>query len=244
MKETEIDILVYELLDCTRHDLMTVNGSTRHKLGGDRLPPNTTAEQIMVMAAQRTAQRRWTEDEFYRARDAAPQGERWELVDGDVLVTPSPHWTHQRIVVRLTIPLDAYVRAYALGEVLTSPLDVELEPGLVLQPDVLVVPTGELRRESDMVRHLLLAVEVVSASSARHDRVTKRPRYQRNRVPEYWIVDDRSQTIERWTPDDERPELIAETLVWHPEGARDPFVLDLVNFFADVAALPSDDVSE
>ena len=223
---------------------MTANGSTQHKLEGDRLPPNTTAEQIMVMAAQRTAQRRWTEDEFYRARDAAPQGERWELVDGDVLVTPSPHWTHQRIVVRLTILLDAYVRAYTLGEVLTSPLDVKLEPGLVLQPDVLVVPTGELRRESDIVRHLLLAVEIVSPSSARHDRVTKRPRYQRNRVPEYWIVDDRSQTIERWKPDDERPELIAEELVWHPDGAPDPFVLDLVKFYADVAALPGDDVSE
>lgn len=223
---------------------MTANGSTRHKLEGDRLPPNTTAEQIMVMAAQRTAPRRWTEDEFYRARDAAPQGERWELVDGDVLVTPSPHWTHQRIVVRLTILLDAYVQAYTLGEVLTSPLDVKLEPGLVLQPDVLVVPTGELRRESDIVRHLLLAVEIVSPSSARHDRVTKRPRYQRNRVPEYWIVDDRSQTIERWKPDDERPELIAEELVWHPDGAPDPFVLDLVKFYADVAALPGDDVSE
>jgi Uma2 family endonuclease len=223
---------------------MTANGSPRLKVEGDRLPPNTIAKQIMVMAAQSAARRRWTEDEFHRARDAAPQGERWELVDGDVLVTPSPHWTHQRIVVRLTILLDAFVRAYALGEVLTSPLDVKLEPSLVLQPDVVVVPTGELQRESDIVRHLLLAVEVVSASSARHDRVTKRPRYQRNRVPEYWIVDDRSQTIERWTPDDERPELIADKLVWHPDGARDPFVLDLVKFYADVAALPSDDVSE
>ena len=223
---------------------MTANGSTRHKLEGDCLLPNTTAEQIMVMAAQRTAHRHWTEDEFYKARGAAPQGERWELVDGDLLVTPSPHWAHQRIVVRLTILLDAYVRAYTLGEVLTSPLDVKLEPGLVLQPDVLVVPTGELRRESDVVRHLLLAVEVVSASSARHDRVTKRPRYQRNRVPEYWIVDDRSQTIERWTPDDERPELIAEELVWRPDGVREHFALDLVKFYADVAVLPSDDVSE
>jgi Uma2 family endonuclease len=213
-------------------------------LEGDRLPPNTTAEQIMVMVAQSAAHRRWTEDEFHRARDAAPQGERWELVDGDVLVTPSPHWTHQRIVVRLTILLDAYVRAYRLGEVLTSPLDVKLEPGLVLQPDVLVVPIGELQRESDTVRHLLLAVEVVSASSARHDRVTKRLRYQRNRVPEYWILDDRSRTIERWTPDDDRPELIAEELVWRPDGEHEPFVLDLVKFFADVAAVPSDDVSE
>jgi Uma2 family endonuclease len=183
--------------------------------------------------------RRWTEEEFYSARDAAPHGERWELVDGEVLVTPSPHWVHQRIIVRLMVLLDAYVRAQALGELFASPLDVKLEAGLVLQPDLLVVPAGELRRRSDMVRRLLLAVEIISPSSARHDRVTKRPRYQRNRVPEYWIVDDVSQTIERWTPDEDRPELLAEQLVWHPSGASEPLVLDLERFFADV--VPEDD---
>jgi Uma2 family endonuclease len=81
-----------------------------------------------------------------------------------------------------------------------------------------------------------VAAEVVSPSSARHDRVRKRPHYQRHRVSEYWIVDDMSRTFERWTPDDERPELLAEKLVWHPAGATDPFVLDLVEFFKDVAA--------
>ena len=189
----------------------------------------------MGMPAQRAPHRRWTEAEFYAARDAAPPGERWELVDGEVLVTPSPHWTHQRIVGRLFSQIDEYVRAQRLGEAFVSPLDVKLEPGLVLQPDVLVVPAGELRRHSDIVRRLLLAVETVSPSSARHDRVTKRPHYQRHRVSQYWIVDDVSRTIERWTPDDERPELLAERLVWHPTGATEPFVLDLARFFEEVA---------
>ncbi len=198
------------------------------------MPIASVAEHTMAMPAQHTLLRRWTEDQFYAARDAAPPGERWELVDGEVLVTPSPHWTHQRIVVRLTVLLDSYVRAHRLGEVFASPLDVKLEPGLVLQPDVLVVPAGELRVHADIVKRLLLAIEAISPSSARHDRVTKRPRYQRNRVPEYWIVDDSSRTIERWTPDDERPELIAEQLLWHPHGAPEPFVLDLVAFFAEV----------
>jgi Uma2 family endonuclease len=189
----------------------------------------------MAMPAHRALRRRWTEEEFYPARDAAPPGERWELVDGEVLVTPSPHWVHQHIVVRLTVLLDAYVRAHSLGDVFAAPLDVKLEPGLVPQPDLLVVPAGQLRRRSDIVRRLLLAVEIASSSSARHDRVTKRPRYQRNRVPEYWIVDESSQTVERWRPDDERPELLAEELTWHPTGAAEPFVLDLVSFFAGVA---------
>jgi Uma2 family endonuclease len=86
------------------------------------------------------------------------------------------------------------------------------------------------------VKRLLLAAEVVSPSSARYDRVTKRPHYQRNRVSEYWIVDDMSRTIERWTPDDDRPELLAEQLTWHPSGVSEPFGLDIVQFFKDVAA--------
>ena len=189
----------------------------------------------MAMPA-RALHRRWTEDDFYAARDAAPLGERWELVDGEVLVTPAPHWMHQRIIMRLSVLLYEYVRARAFGEVFTSPLDVKLEPGLVLQPDILVVPNGELRKRSDVVHRLVLATEVVSPSSARYDRVTKRPHYQRHRVSEYWVVDDLSQTVERWTPDDDRPELLAERLVWQPSGVDEPFELDLVQFFSDVAA--------
>ena len=196
----------------------------------------------MAMPAQRTPPRRWTEQQFFSARDAAPRGERWELVDGNVLVTPSPHWSHQRVVVRLAVLLDAYVRAHGIGEVFTSPLDVRLEPGLVLQPDVLVVPAGELRQHGDVVRRLLLAIEALSPSSARHDRVTKRPHYQRTRVPEYWIVDDRSQTIERWRPEDDRPEVLAETIQWHPAAAAEPFSIDLREFFAEV--VPSGDAPD
>jgi Uma2 family endonuclease len=188
----------------------------------------------MSMPAQRLHPRLWSEEEFYVARDAAPQGERWELVDGEVLVTPSPHWVHQRIVVRLTVALDTYIRAQSLGEVFTSPLDVKLQKGLVLQPDILVVPNGVLHTDQYFVDRLLLAVETISPSSARHDRVKKRPAYQRNRVPDYWVIDQWSRTVERWRPQDERPEIISELLVWNPEGATAPFELDLVAFFAEV----------
>ena len=213
-------------------------GQDRRVVDG-RLLLSLAAEQIMSMPAQRLAPRRWTEAEFYAARDAAPFGERWELVDGEVLVTPSPHWMHQRLSQRLFIALDAYVRTQGIGEVFMAPLDVKLQPGLVLQPDILAVPTGVLRVHEDIVDRLLLAVETISPSSARHDRVVKRPAYQRNCVPEYWIADERSQTIERWTPADDRPEILSEQLVWHPEGASEPFVLDLAAFFAEIAIAES-----
>jgi Uma2 family endonuclease len=195
----------------------------------------SNAEQIVGMPAQVAPPRRWTLDEFYRERDAAPQGERWELVDGEVLVTPSPHWTHQRIARRLGLMLNTYVRERDLGELFFSPLDVLLQPNLVLQPDILVVPARLLRKKSDVVNRLLLAVEVLSPSSARHDRIRKRPAYQRNRVPEYWVVDDQSRSVERWRPNDDRPELLADVLEWHPGGADAAFLLNLPQFFAEVA---------
>ena len=196
----------------------------------------------MAMPAHHAADWRWTEDEFYRARDGAPPGERWELVDGEVLVTPAPHWVHQRVIARLFALIDPYVRAQAFGEAFLSPVDVKLEPGLVTQPDLLVVPSGELRTRSDTIRHLVLAAEVLSPSSARHDRVKKRPAYQRNRVSEYWIIDEQSRTIERWRPDDERPEIVSEELMWQPPEAGTAFLLSLPEFFRSV--LPEDERAE
>ena len=124
----------------------------------------------MAMPVSRALRRSWTEEEFYAARDAAPPGERWELVDGEVLVTPSAHWMHQRILARLFRLLQDYVSLNNVGEPFFSPLDVKLQPGLVLQPDILVVPAGELRSRSDVIRRLSLAVETLSPSSARHDK--------------------------------------------------------------------------
>src|SRR6476646_9467113 len=81
-------------------------------------------------------------------------------------------------------------------------------------------------REGLPIRELLLAVEVLSPSSSRHDRVRKRPLYQRH-VPDYWIVDLDARLVEHWTPTHDRPEVITETLSWHPPGATTAFTLDL-----------------
>lgn len=180
------------------------------------------------------ASHRWSEEEFLLARDAAPAGERWELVDGEVLVTPSPHWLHQDLLGALFGRIHPYVHEQKVGKTLFSPLDVKLEPGLVTQPDLLVVPSDNLLPDRYYVTRLLLAVEIISPGSARFDRVVKRPRYQRNRVPEYWVVDRESQTFERWQPDDDRPAILAAELVWHPDGASAPLVIDIPALFAEL----------
>ena len=83
------------------------------------------------------------------------------------------------------------------------------------------------------MRELILAVEVLSPSSSRHDRVRKRPVYQRH-VPEYWIVDLDARLIERWRSDDDRPELVTTSLEWRPDGAASPFMLDVERYFESV----------
>jgi Uma2 family endonuclease len=182
------------------------------------------------MAMPAETARHWTAREVRELIAAAPLATpRYELVGGELLVTPGPGAFHQRAVVKLIVALDAYLERERIGRVITSPSDVELEPEFVTQPDVFVVPMAEWLRvvtEGMPIRELLLAIEVLSPSSSRHDRVRKRPLYQRH-VPDYWIVDLDARLFERWTPGDERPEVITETLVWHPAGAATPLTLNV-----------------
>jgi Uma2 family endonuclease len=183
--------------------------------------------------------RRWTLREVRELIAAAPlASRRYELVDGELLVTPAPTLRHQRAVVRLLVALAAYLEREPVAEVVVSPSDVELEPETITQPDLYAVSRREasrMTREDFPVRELMLAVEVLSPSSSRHDRVRKRPLYQRH-VAEYWIIDLDARLIERWVPGDQRPELITETLSWHPAGATTAFMLELPGYFEPVFA--------
>jgi Uma2 family endonuclease len=180
------------------------------------------AEQIMAMpAAKADASRRWTAREVRELIANNPfASPRYELVEGELLVTPSPNFAHQRAVTLLLRMLDDYVRSVGIGVAMVSPFDVELEPEFLSQPDVFVLSTDEARRVTRQMpaRELLIAAEVLSPSSGRYDRVVKRPKYQRH-VPEYWIVDLDSRLFERWLPNDDRPTILVESLEWHPPGA-------------------------
>lgn len=192
------------------------------------------AEHIMAMPAEQG--RHWMVREVRRLIADAPLATpRYELVAGELLVTPSPNALHQSAVGLLLAALDSYARKNRIGVAYTSPFDVELEPESLVQPDVFVTSMPEARRlRTEMpARQLLLAVEVISPSSARYDRVTKRALYQRH-VSEYWVIDVNARLIERWTPNDDRPEIIVDTLVWSPEGAAGPFTLELPAYFGDV----------
>ena len=123
------------------------------------------------------------------------------------------------------------------SKVLASPADISFHADMLVQPDLFVLPiTPDERRVLgwSQIRTLLLAVEVVSPSTARADRQVKRRLYQQERVGEYWIVDVDARIVERWRATDERPEIVSTSLSWHPEPSTAPFELDLPAFFDDV----------
>jgi len=200
----------------------------------ERLQSNRRAEQTMGMPA--TRQRRWTRAEVLDLIERNPlQTPLYEVVDGELLVSPSPRPIHQIAVSRLLHALITYCDATGIGEALTSPSDTELEPDTLVQPDVYVVPTDEgmLMRTVNTGRRLFLAAEVLSPSSARADRGRKRLLYQRT-VPLYWIVDLDARAVESWLPDSAEPTIVRDRLEWHPSGAAKPFTLDLPAYFARV----------
>ncbi len=161
---------------------------------------------------------------------------RYEVVDGELLVTPAPRALHQAAATLLFTLLHPYVTEHKIGWLSWSPADIELDPKTLVQPDLYVAPLIEGRRPKQWkdIAGLRLVIEVLSPSTARSDRVVKRRRYQRAGIPEYWIVDLDARMVERWRPGDERPEVLSERLEWQPETAVAPLTIDLVRFFADV----------
>ena len=179
------------------------------------------------------AARDWT---VQRVLALQEDGNRHEVVDGELLVTPSPTFHHQDAVLALAVRLKPFVDSSGAAYLSISPADIELDERTLVQPDLFVfeLPGGRRPERWKDITRILLAIEVLSPSSARADRFVKRRRYQRQGIPEYWIVDLDSRLVERWRPGDERPEILSETLAWLVAEDAQPFELDLPAFFAEV----------
>lgn len=123
-------------------------------------------------------------------------GFRREIIDGELIVSPSPKLRHQEILARLYLVFGNHVAAAGGGKVYFAPLDVVLSDINVLEPDLLFVADDqlELLTEANVQGAPALVVEVLS--QARIDRVRKRDVYARFAVPEYWIVDPDADRVE------------------------------------------------
>ena len=168
-------------------------------------------------------------------------GNRYELVDGELLVSPSPRPSHQLAIAAFNRRIDRYVIDHRIGTVIWAPADLDLESGQRVQPDLFVVRTrsGQPLRQWAEAGIPRLAVEVLSPSTAHSDRITKRRRYQRSGVPVYWIVDLDARLVEVWTPTDASPLVVDDALRWQPDPATAALVIDLVACFSEILGDPA-----
>jgi len=135
---------------------------------------------------------------FEEFRQLPIDGRRYELVRGEVHVTPAPATRHQFTVQNLAGSLWPHVVKNNLGEVCTAPLDVRLSIDTALQPDRIFVSNARagIIQEDWIAGAPDLVVEVLSPSTAAYDRVTKLPVYAEAGVPEVWLIDSQAKTVE------------------------------------------------
>jgi Uma2 family endonuclease len=189
----------------------------------------------MGMPAQKTD---WTAE---LVRALPDDRRRYEVLDGELFISAGFTMAHQRAVGELFITLHRYLSEHGIGEAMPSPSDLEFSPSRMLQPDVFayeLVPGTRPRAWAD-VMSLILAVEITSPETAHVDRQTMRRIYQGERVTEYWIVDLDSRLVERWRPDDDRPEIRPDILEWQPKAGIPPLRLELEEIFGPPARAES-----
>jgi Uma2 family endonuclease len=159
----------------------------------------TTEENIAVVVPADLVigpnQGNWSYDDYATLAD---DGQRYEVVDGVLLMAPAPNPRHQGISGRLYFYLYQNIELSGLGRVFYAPLDVQLAPKTVVQPDLLVLLNANLGKitESHIVGAPDLVIEIASPGTAAYDRLSKFQAYAKAGVEEYWIVNPERRSIE------------------------------------------------
>jgi len=146
------------------------------------------------MAPTVIEKKRYTYEDYLKT----PDDERYELIEGELLMTPSPIPKHQRISREIEFELMKFAKENDLGEIFDAPCDVYLDNENVVQPDILFISKERLDiiGEKNIQGAPDLVIEIISESTAYRDLVQKKKLYAKFGVKEYWIVIPREELIE------------------------------------------------
>ena len=170
----------------------------------------------------------WTVADLEQLPD---DGNRYEILHGELLVTPLPSTGHQGLAARLLVSLAIWCRAHTGWRFLT-PGGVYVSETTWLEPDIAIYPSPEyLNLTWREMPAPVLVVEVLSPSTRKRDRHRKRPAYLTFGVGEVWLVDEDARTIERWTAASEFPETFHGSITWSPSAALPPLVVTEAELF-------------
>ena len=175
---------------------------------------------------------RWTRADLSRLPD---DGNRYEVLDGELFVTPQAASRHQYIAYELGSALGSYCRQHAIGWVAGSGAII-FEQENELQPDLQVVPGAYPSPDNvewTAFSRSLLVVEILSDSTARRDLGKKRDAYLRIGIPSYWVVDADERRVLTWTgsPAAETPVVVTDVLRWQPRADLSPLEIPLDSIF-------------
>ncbi|HEU4882587.1 MAG TPA: Uma2 family endonuclease [Longimicrobium sp.] len=176
----------------------------------------------------------WTYSEFARLSN---DPNRYEVIDGEVFVTPVPSPWHQEVAARLFTEVRLFVEDHHIGKLLPGPLDVLFADGDYLSPDMVMVRLERLGIVSDRGLEGVpdLIVEITSPLTAERDRGIKCERYAYFGVPHYWIVDPHARQIEVHQPwlDPRHPVLItSDVFSWQPYPGSPTLKVDVAGMTA------------
>lgn len=133
-------------------------------------------------------------------RNLPDDGKRYEIIKGELLMTPASSTDHQKISRNIFLEIHHYVSEKDLGDVLYAPVDVVLSMTDVVQPDLVFVSRerGEIITKKNIVEAPDLVVEIISEHTEVIDRNRKKALYERYQVREYWIVHPDERQIEQY----------------------------------------------
>jgi Uma2 family endonuclease len=158
-------------------------------------------------------------------------GNRYELLDGVLLVTPAPLPPHEVVIGRLFGSIANYLHPSGLGHVVARGA-VEIVPKTHLEPDILVFPADQpLDRKWAAIRDWWLAVEVFSESSKIYDRDFKRNAYLAMGVAEVWLVDWWGEAVYVSRPGEPEDIPHADRFTWYPAAMERPLEIELSEVF-------------
>jgi Uma2 family endonuclease len=203
---------------------VVVRMRTRREPLSQRPAADVTLHPVKIMTQPTRTSPEWTYAEYARLPD---DGNRYEVIDGEVCVTPAPGIPHQRVAADLFFILREYVRKHQLVE-MPWDVDVLFVSGQFLRPDIVFVPPGAELSDRGVESAPELVVEVLSPHSKRIDRFRKPPRYRDFGVPEYWVVDGDGGQIERYRlAADAGPGICADVLQWQPSPSAPALELNV-----------------
>ncbi|MEP6833065.1 MAG: Uma2 family endonuclease [Gemmatimonas sp.] len=185
----------------------------------------------MPISLSKSVRKVWTISDLERLPN---DGNRYEILHGELLVTPMPSTGHQRVTARLFVNLANWCRAHT-GWTFLSPGGVYMSQTTWLEPDAAIYATPDYGDAEwrDMPPPVLV-VETQSKSTARRDRFRKRPAYLAHGVQEVWIVIEKSRMVERWTGASEFPSVFGDVISWQPDVTKPEFSMTSLELFGPV----------